>query len=260
VLVTGGAGYIGTHTVLSLLDAGASVVILDNLCNSSAASLERVKELAGDKASRIAFHQARGGVRGRRLRTRLCRVVRGCVWRAAPARAEAWRPFRGRRWTWRTRRRRRRCSRSTRAWAGRGYAASARCAVPHAPARGPRDPQLRRRHPLRGPQGGARPRHAPGRSLPPLLPSLRCAPGLTRAAPRCASTPQVGESVSLPLKYYNNNLVATLNLLESMGRHGCKRVRPRPSRDSALTPKHAHAAPHHAKAALPARPNRTHGR
>jgi UDP-glucose 4-epimerase len=71
VLVTGGAGYIGTHTVLSLLDAGASVVILDNLCNSSAASLERVKELAGDKASRIAFHQARGGVRGRRLCTRL---------------------------------------------------------------------------------------------------------------------------------------------------------------------------------------------
>lgn len=66
--------------------------------------------------------------------------------------------------------------------------------------------------------------------------------------------------MSLPLKYYNNNLVATLNLLESMGRHGCKRVRPRPSRDSALTPKHAHAAPHHAKAALPARPNRTHGR
>ena len=61
MLVTGGAGYIGTHTVLSLLGAGASVVIVDNLCNSSAASLERVKELAGDKASRIAFHQARAG-------------------------------------------------------------------------------------------------------------------------------------------------------------------------------------------------------
>ena len=59
MLVTGGAGYIGTHTVLSLLGAGASVVIVDNLCNSSAASLERVKELAGDKASRIVFHQAR---------------------------------------------------------------------------------------------------------------------------------------------------------------------------------------------------------
>ena len=61
MLVTGGAGYIGTHTVLSLLGAGASVVIVDNLCNSSAASLERVKELAGDKASRIVFHQARAG-------------------------------------------------------------------------------------------------------------------------------------------------------------------------------------------------------
>ena len=69
MLVTGGAGYIGTHTVLSLLGAGASVVIVDNLCNSSAASLERVKELAGDKASRIAFHQARGfGARNTRLR------------------------------------------------------------------------------------------------------------------------------------------------------------------------------------------------
>jgi UDP-glucose 4-epimerase len=59
VLVTGGTGYIGSHTVLSLLDAGASVVIVDNLCNSSAASLDRVKELAGDKASRIVFEQVR---------------------------------------------------------------------------------------------------------------------------------------------------------------------------------------------------------
>ena len=35
--------------------------------------------------------------------------------------------------------------------------------------------------------------------------------------------------MALPLKYYNNNLVATLNLLESMGRHGCKRVRNAPT-------------------------------
>ena len=46
---------------------------------------------------------------------------------------------------------------------------------------------------------------------------------------RCAAAAQVGESVALPLKYYNNNLVATLNLLESMGRHGCKKARKAPT-------------------------------
>ena len=50
---------------------------------------------------------------------------------------------------------------------------------------------------------------------------------------RCAARAQVGESVALPLKYYNNNLVATLNLLESMGRHGCKRVRAAPTASAA---------------------------
>ncbi|MEN3345523.1 MAG: UDP-glucose 4-epimerase, partial [Arthrobacter sp.] len=39
VLVTGGAGYIGSHTTLSLLEGGHDVVVLDNLCNSNAESL-----------------------------------------------------------------------------------------------------------------------------------------------------------------------------------------------------------------------------
>jgi UDP-glucose 4-epimerase len=47
VLVTGGAGYIGSHTVLQLLEAGKQVVALDNLCNSSAESLQRVARLCG---------------------------------------------------------------------------------------------------------------------------------------------------------------------------------------------------------------------
>lgn len=47
ILVTGGAGYIGSHTTLALLQAGHGVVILDNLCNSSAESLKRVAQLAG---------------------------------------------------------------------------------------------------------------------------------------------------------------------------------------------------------------------
>lgn len=45
VLVTGGAGYIGSHTVVQLLDAGHPVVVLDNLCNSQRASLDRVRQI-----------------------------------------------------------------------------------------------------------------------------------------------------------------------------------------------------------------------
>lgn len=47
ILVTGGAGYIGSHTVLALLEAGYDVVVVDNYCNSSPESLRRVRELAG---------------------------------------------------------------------------------------------------------------------------------------------------------------------------------------------------------------------
>ena len=47
VLVTGGVGYIGSHTVLELLDAGYDVVVADNLCNSNLECLRRVQQLAG---------------------------------------------------------------------------------------------------------------------------------------------------------------------------------------------------------------------
>lgn len=47
VLVTGGAGYIGSHVTLAMLQAGLDVLVLDNLCNSSAESLRRVALLAG---------------------------------------------------------------------------------------------------------------------------------------------------------------------------------------------------------------------
>ena len=47
ILVTGAAGYIGSHTCVELLSAGFDVVALDNLCNSSVLSLQRVATLAG---------------------------------------------------------------------------------------------------------------------------------------------------------------------------------------------------------------------
>ena len=48
VLVTGGVGYIGSHTVLELLNAGYDVVVADNLCNSNIECLHRVQVLAGN--------------------------------------------------------------------------------------------------------------------------------------------------------------------------------------------------------------------
>lgn len=47
ILVTGGAGYIGSHTCLELLQGGYSVLVLDNFCNSKEASLRRVEKLTG---------------------------------------------------------------------------------------------------------------------------------------------------------------------------------------------------------------------
>lgn len=47
ILVTGGSGYIGSHTCLELLESGYGVVVIDNLCNSNPKSLERVRSLTG---------------------------------------------------------------------------------------------------------------------------------------------------------------------------------------------------------------------
>jgi UDP-glucose 4-epimerase len=66
ILVTGGAGYIGAHTTLALLQAGHEVVVLDNLSNSSAESLRRVARIAGRAP---VFVQ--GDVRDRALLDRL---------------------------------------------------------------------------------------------------------------------------------------------------------------------------------------------
>ena len=75
VLVTGGAGYIGSHTCLELLGSGYGVVVVDNLCNSSAKSLDRVQELAGKS---LTFYE--GDVRDEALLQKIFRENEiGCV-------------------------------------------------------------------------------------------------------------------------------------------------------------------------------------
>ena len=60
ILVTGGAGFIGSHTCVELLDAGYRVVVVDNLCNSSAVALDRVRQICGLAAddARLKFYEA----------------------------------------------------------------------------------------------------------------------------------------------------------------------------------------------------------
>ena len=57
ILVTGGAGYIGSHTVLQLLLGGYKTVVIDNLDNSSEIAVKRVKEIAGEYGSNLSFHK-----------------------------------------------------------------------------------------------------------------------------------------------------------------------------------------------------------
>ena len=52
ILVTGGAGYIGSHTCVELLEAGYEVVVVDNLYNASPKAIERVEEITGEKVQK----------------------------------------------------------------------------------------------------------------------------------------------------------------------------------------------------------------
>ena len=68
ILVTGGAGYIGSHTIIELLASGHGVVVVDNLSNSSAESLRRVEEITGQSVLFYEFDL--------RDRTRLAELFR----------------------------------------------------------------------------------------------------------------------------------------------------------------------------------------
>lgn len=57
ILVTGGAGYIGSHTVLCLLEAGYDVTVVDNLVNSNFESIKRVVDIVGCDSSRVTFYE-----------------------------------------------------------------------------------------------------------------------------------------------------------------------------------------------------------
>lgn len=58
VLVTGGAGFIGSHTCVELLDEGYRVVVVDDLSNSSETALQRVRHITGVSDDRLKFYQA----------------------------------------------------------------------------------------------------------------------------------------------------------------------------------------------------------
>jgi len=68
ILITGGAGYIGSHACVEFLNAGYDIVVLDNLCNSSAESLKRVRELTGQD-----FPFIEGDIRDRAMLDKLFR-------------------------------------------------------------------------------------------------------------------------------------------------------------------------------------------
>ncbi len=75
VLVTGGAGYIGSHTCVELLESGYDVVVVDNLCNSNPESLNRVQQLTGKQ---LKFYE--GDVRDEALLRRIFKENDiGCV-------------------------------------------------------------------------------------------------------------------------------------------------------------------------------------
>ncbi len=62
VLVTGGAGYIGSHTCVQLMQVGHEVVILDNFCNSHPVAIERIGRIVGKTPDPLCRAEGRGRI------------------------------------------------------------------------------------------------------------------------------------------------------------------------------------------------------
>ncbi|SMC30034.1 SDR family NAD(P)-dependent oxidoreductase [Polynucleobacter kasalickyi] len=60
ILVTGGTGYIGSHTVVQLLQAGLEVCVIDNLCNSKVEVIDQIQKITGKQV-----YFAKGDIRDR---------------------------------------------------------------------------------------------------------------------------------------------------------------------------------------------------
>lgn len=71
ILVTGGAGYIGSHTCVELLNSGYDVTVIDNLCNANPKSLKRVEAITGRK---VKFYE--GDVRDEALLRKFSRKMK----------------------------------------------------------------------------------------------------------------------------------------------------------------------------------------
>jgi UDP-glucose 4-epimerase len=84
VLVTGGAGYIGSHTCVKLLEAGKEIVVIDNLCNSCRIAIDRIKEITGKDFS-FYCEDLRDGAALRRIfrNHSISGVIHFAGWKAA---------------------------------------------------------------------------------------------------------------------------------------------------------------------------------
>ena len=78
ILVTGGAGYIGSHTCVELLDAGYEVVVLDNLSNSCKEALVRVEEITGKKVTPFLLSKIKDITGGESLKSNIKLVLNNC--------------------------------------------------------------------------------------------------------------------------------------------------------------------------------------
>ena len=79
ILVTGGAGYIGSHTCVELLNAGHRVVVLDNLSNSTSKSLDAVR-----RVTNRSLEFVEGDIRSARRSTRSLRRIKSTQWCISP--------------------------------------------------------------------------------------------------------------------------------------------------------------------------------